>query len=111
MAFTTLILEDKNKITKEAPVGFSWTTLFISFFVPMTRGDWLYFLIMVVAQIFTLGLAGIIFAFVYNKIYLHKLIKDGYKIKGYTPISITGVRPTVEQEKALIREKTGVNFK
>ena len=111
MAFTTLILEDKNKIIKEVPIGFSWTTCFFSFIVPMIRGDWLYFLIMLVAQICTLGFAGIIFAFVYNKFYLHKLIKDGYKIKSYTPIIITGVKLPVEQEKALIRKKAGVNFK
>ena len=37
MAFATITLEDKkNKIVKEAPVGFSWTTISLGF-VPLFK--------------------------------------------------------------------------
>ena len=71
MAFATVTIEDKkNQIIKEAPVGFSWTVLFFGGLVPLFRGDWGYFFIMLVAGIVTLGISGIIFAFIYNRIYL-----------------------------------------
>ena len=51
------IAESQNKITKEAPVGFSWTTLVFSFLVPLTRNDWKYALIMLAAVPCTLGIS------------------------------------------------------
>ena len=55
MAFATLTIEDKkDKLVKEAPVGFSWTVLFFGGFVPLVRGDWGYFFIMLVANYFRL---------------------------------------------------------
>ena len=83
MAFATLILEDKNSIIKEAPVGFSWTTLFFGGFVPLIRGDLLWFVIMTIVNIITFGIAGIIFGFIYNKIYVHNMLKKGFKVKSY----------------------------
>ena len=72
----------KNEIGQVIVVkeGFSWTTLFFGIFVPLCRGDWKWFLIMLIANIFTYGLASIVFAFIYNKIYINLVI---YKSKCY----------------------------
>ena len=84
MAFATLTLEDKkNKIIKEAPVGFSWTTIFFGGFVPLFRGDWPWFFIMLIANVISFGLAGILFGFIYNRIYIQNMLKKGFKIKSY----------------------------
>ena len=80
MAFTTLILEDKNKVIKKAPVGYSWSGLFFWPFVAIIRGAWLH-LFVVTLSIFICGLFGLvglasayivmllIFPFIYNRIY------------------------------------------
>ena len=84
MAFATVTIEDrKNNIIKEAPVGFSWTVLFFGGFVPLVRGDWGWFFIMFIAGIVTFGLSGIIFAFIYNRIYLQNSLSKGFKVKSY----------------------------
>jgi hypothetical protein len=67
--------------TKEAPVGFSWTTLLFGFFVPLFRGDWKWALIMAIIDSSTLGLSHIVWAFVYNKLYIKELISKGFKVK------------------------------
>ena len=66
------------KVVKE---GFSWTTLFFGAFVPMCRGDWKWFLIMLIANCCTCGLAVLVFAFVYNKIYIEELLEKGYRFQ------------------------------
>ncbi len=100
MAFATLILEDKkNKIIKEAPVGYSWTTLFFGGFVPLFRGDWAWFFIMLVANFITFGLAGIFFGFIYNRIYIQNMLKKDFKVKSYK-----GDKKLIES-KALIKIK------
>ena len=63
---------------KEAYVGFSWTTFFFGPFVPLFRGDFKWFLIMLVG-LFTFGILNIVFAFTYNKIYTNNLVAKGYK--------------------------------
>ena len=84
MAFATVTIEDKkNNIIKEAPVGFSWTVLFFGCFVPLFRGDWGWFFIMLIAGIITFGISGIIFAFIYNKTYLQNSLTKGFKVKSY----------------------------
>lgn len=70
---------------KTAPVGFSWTTLFFGFFVPLLRGDWMWAAIILVANIFSYGLASIVFAFVYNKIYMKSLFSKGFYIHNMEP--------------------------
>ncbi len=58
--------------------GFSWTTLFFGVFVPLVRGDGKWFLIMLVANLCTFGMASIVFSFIYNKIYINDLLEKGY---------------------------------
>ena len=83
MAFATIKFKSKNGAIKEAPVGFSWTTFFVSAFVPLFRGDWTWALIMLIASFITFGLAGILFAFIYNRLYIEGLLKQGYAVISY----------------------------
>ncbi len=71
----------KGPLFKTGFIGFSWTTLFFGFLVPMFRGDWIMVLVMLLLQAMTCGLVGIILAFLYNKIYTRKLIEN----EGYMP--------------------------
>ena len=84
MAFDKLNL--KNPSTgeiKQAPVGFSWTTFFFGMFVPLIRADWLMAVIMLGVAMITFGLSNIVFAFIYNKLYIKNLIyKEGFKVTG-----------------------------
>lgn len=98
MAFATINFE-KSGVVKEAPVGFSWTTFFFGFFPALIRGDWLWALIIFAATFVTLGFAGIVFAFIYNRLYIQGLMKQGFKIKSYSG------------NKALIEEKAQIKLK
>ena len=79
MAFSTLNLKHPEfEITKEVPVGFSWTILFFGFFPPLFRGAFKWGLIMLITALLTSFLASLIFMFIYNKIYLKSLLEKGY---------------------------------
>jgi hypothetical protein len=82
MAFDKLILKNANtgEIVR-APVGFSWTSFFFGGIPALLRSDWIHGLIFIVVAFFTFGLANIIFAFIYNKLFIKKMIyKDGFKV-------------------------------
>ncbi len=82
MAYAKIIFEHPvTKEIKEAPVGFSWTTLFLGIFVPIYRGDWKWALIMFIAACLTMGISWIVFPFIYNKLYIKELIKKGFTVK------------------------------
>lgn len=71
----------KNEQTnqfKQTKLGFSWTMLFFGVFVPLFRGDWKWFLVSLVIEIFTAGLAWFVFPFFYNKIYINELLEKGF---------------------------------
>lgn len=69
---------EKNGMIRQAPVGFSWTTLFFGFLVPLFRGDWVWFIIMLLIGMLSLGVINFILCFLYNKIYVTKLIENGW---------------------------------
>lgn len=71
-----------NPVTKQAKqtkVGFSWTVFFFGGFPPLFRGDWKWFLIMLVAGACTFGVANLVFCFIYNKLYINDLLASGYR--------------------------------
>ncbi len=80
-------LKNEAGLTKEVKLGFSWTTFFFGFFPALIRGDlkWaaIMFIIAAVVGVFTFGfgagIPGIIFSFVYNKIYIKELLEKGYR--------------------------------
>jgi hypothetical protein len=80
---------------KEAPLGFSWTTLFFGGFPALFRGDILIGVAMIVANFFTWGLAGIIFSFFYNGIYAKSLLAKGYKVCDLGVMTEKGVKETL----------------
>lgn len=65
--------------TKVVKVGFSWTTFFFGFWPAIFRGDWLWAVILFVLCWLTVGIAGIIMAFVYNQIYIKRLVEQGFR--------------------------------
>ena len=79
-------LKHNSGITKKAKIGFSWTTFFFGLFVPLIRGDLKWAVIMLIIELlagsvtFGIGafIAGIVFSFVYNKIYIKELMEKGY---------------------------------
>ena len=99
MAFATINFQNKSGVVKEAPVGFSWTTFFFGFFPALIRGDWLWALIICAATFVTFGLSGIVFAFIYNRLYIQRLLKQGFKVKNYSG------------NKALIEQKAQIKLR
>ncbi|PGZ65150.1 hypothetical protein COE58_01145 [Bacillus cereus] len=72
----------KNENTgqiKQAKIGFSWTVFFFGFFPAIFRGNWKWFLIILVAGMFTFGFSNLVFCFIYNKLYINDLLSKGYK--------------------------------
>ncbi|MCH1627846.1 DUF2628 domain-containing protein [Fredinandcohnia quinoae] len=80
-------LKNPAGLTKRVKVGFSWTTFFFGFFPALFRGDlkWAIIMFIIAAALgsFTFGLGGIIadivFAFIYNKLYIKEMIEKGYQ--------------------------------
>jgi len=84
MAYTTITLENPHTgAIKEAPVGFSWTVLFFNFFPPLFRSDFKWAAILFFLALITAGLSGLVFMFIYNKLYIKDLIGAGYKVKSF----------------------------
>ena len=79
MAHASVVLTD-GIATKNAPVGFSWTTFFFSFFPAFIRGDWRYGLLFLVLNILTSGLSAIVVSFFYNKWYIKSMLSRGWKV-------------------------------
>ena len=67
-----------TKEIKSAVIGFSWTSLLFGAFVPLLRGDILWFVIFMILSFMTLGLAWLVVPFVYNKMFIKKLVEKGY---------------------------------
>ena len=69
----------KGNLKKKGFLGFSWTTFFFGFFVPLFRGDAKWIVIMLIAGFFSMGISNLIFCFIYNKIYTESLLRDGFE--------------------------------
>ena len=96
MATQILLKHPGTGIVKKGLYGFSWTTLFFGGFPALFRGDILIGLAVIVINIFTFCVAGIIWAFIYNKKYTLGLIEKGYVFAGS------------DAENALAKQNLGV---
>ncbi len=79
---TTFMTNEFTGETKAVPAGFSWTTFFFGFFVPLFRGDMGWGAIMFIAGLFTWGFSNLLFAFFYNGLYRDKLLERGFRVAG-----------------------------
>ena len=87
MAQAVQLKHAQSGVVKYGYYGFSWTTFFWGGLPTLLRGDVAYGLGVLVAGVllggFSFGLLGIavnlIWAFVYNKIYTHRLLQAGYE--------------------------------
>ncbi len=85
MANGSITFENKNTgEIKVAPIGFSWTTLFFSGIPALLRGHIGMGILMIILAVFTGGLSTIIFAFIYNKMYIKYMIGSGAKMSSST---------------------------
>ncbi|MTI16000.1 hypothetical protein E1162_01965 [Rhodobacteraceae bacterium RKSG542] len=94
MAYATLFMVNpETGSLKEAPVGFSWTTLFFSFFPALLRGHLSLALLQLVLAVLTGGLSGLVFMFIYNKLYIKHLLSRGFLVKSATqPVDLLSHR-------------------
>jgi hypothetical protein len=90
-------LRNSTGTFKQARIGFSWTTLFFSFLVPVYRRDWKVSFYMFLFVILTLGFINILCAFTYNNKHLKNLLSNGYM-------------PADAHSKMLLVSKGYVNF-
>ena len=96
MATQIPLKHPETGIVKKGLYGFSWTTFFFGGFPALCRGDIFIGLALIVVTILTCGLAGIIWAFVYNRKYTLGLIEKGYVLAGS------------DAENALAKQKLGI---
>ncbi len=93
MDFTTITLRNpQSDHIRQAPVGFSWTVLLFGFFPPLFRGDWKWAVIMLLLALLTWGVSNILFAFLYNKLYIRDLIGAGFVVRGVGEGSMEDIR-------------------
>ena len=78
MAKSIMMKHPNTGILKKGLYGFSWTTFFFGGFPALFRGDIIIGLIVIVLNCLTFCVAGIIWAFVYNKKYTLGLVEKGY---------------------------------
>lgn len=78
MATVVKMKHPQTGVEKEGFFGFSWTTLFFGGFPTILRGDLIIGLWVLIAWIATFGLAGLVWAFIYNKTYTQRLLGQGY---------------------------------
>lgn len=67
-------------IIRSVPVGFSWTTLFFGPLPALFRGDFKWFFVQLLLDVLFI-IPLFIFPFLYNRLYLKKLLEGGYKVK------------------------------
>ena len=85
MAYATLSLENpRTGQIRHAPVGFSWTTLFFGPIPAIMRGHWTLAVAIGILALMTAVVSDVVFAFIYNKMYVRHLVDDGFKATGGT---------------------------
>jgi len=81
-----MIIITKNGISKKVATGFSWKALLFGILYTASRGDIKGFFIQAALSILTCNLYQFVMPFVVNKIYLRRMIENGWIIKDWEGI-------------------------
>jgi uncharacterized membrane protein len=76
---TAILKHTDSGLTKEVPVGISITVILLGFIIPLIRGDIKGAIIGVIFAFFMWIPGNIIFAIIYNKMYIKDLLEKGYR--------------------------------
>jgi hypothetical protein len=78
MATSVLIKHPASGLVRSGCYGFSWTYLFFGWFVPLFRGELAVALLHLIFTCVTFGLWQPVFAFLYNKQYMTRMLTNGW---------------------------------
>jgi hypothetical protein len=81
MATQVIIQHPLNGLTKKGYFGYSWTTLFFGWFVPLFRGELGVAALHFLFTLITFGLWQLIVSFIYNRQYMTRMLEKGYQLK------------------------------
>jgi len=92
-----VILKHQSGLMRKGYIGFSWTSLLFGCFPAIFRGDWfgclLYVGLSVLLAVLTLGIGNIVlmivWAILYNKWHLKRLIEKGYRLADGSEASLS----------------------
>jgi hypothetical protein len=82
MSTKILIKHKKSGVIKYGKYGFSWTYLFFGFFIPLYRGELGVGVLHIIFSMLTLGFSNLIFAFIYNKQFMLRMLTTGWELVG-----------------------------
>jgi len=84
MARSVIMMTDGVEV-KKVPIGYSWTVLFFSGFPCLFRQDWVWGAVLILCNLFSYGIVGIVCSFFYNKVYAKTLVDRGFYIHHLPP--------------------------
>ena len=82
MAYNLIYFENpRTAQQREAPMGYSWSTLFLGPFPMLARKEGVWFLVCLAMAVLTLNLSSVVLSFFVNKLYIRYLINEGFKVR------------------------------
>ena len=74
------IVHADSGLVKTGYIGYSWTYLLFGWFVPLVRGELGVAVLHLVITIVSAGLSQLIFAFIYNRQYMNRMLTSGWRL-------------------------------
>ena len=74
------IVHADSGLVKTGFIGYSWTYLLFGWFVPLVRGELGVAVLHLMITIVSAGLSQLIFAFIYNRQYMNRMLTSGWRL-------------------------------
>lgn len=82
MAHNVIFFENpRTAQQRNAPMGYSWTTLFCGPFPLLVRREFVWFLVSLGLTVLSLNLSNVVLSFFINRLYIRDLISQGFKAR------------------------------